>query len=304
LKSPAEAQFVGVTEMDRGLRVDASLISIMIIVLISSGLVVFSFAREKIDSPVVVLKNIHPTKLYSQASVTTRDRMDFSLSLAAREDVETLEIQYTTLVQVNPVFVDPNQTLEGTVGEIAEGIAPIRALIQETSNDLVPHDVLEAEGSVKNLSYEGLFYDFPLLRLYADPAISGTVYTSYLVFHNATHVTYFEGISDFFINRLGGYVEVELPEGDEMKSSIESLRIRRDDNVTSYSSADDAPAGWKDIEDTPPFGRVVFREVKKHETFSIDFTIEIPRRPQKMAAQVVRIYADGELVDMAVNLME
>ena len=289
--------------MGKGLRIDSSLISIMLIVLISSALIVFSFAREKIDSPVVILKNLYPSYLHHQASVTTRNRMDFSFSLAARRDIDTLEIQYVTLVQTNPVFIGGNQTGE-TVEEIAEEISPIWELIEATENERVPHEVLPAQGSIKNLSYSGIFYDFPLVRLYNDPSTSGQVHSSYMVLENETGILYFEGISDYFLFRLGGFVDLDLPEGDELKSSISSLRIRRNDEVTSYSSAIDAPSGWLGMEETPAFGRVIFTDVNKDDIFSIDFTIEIPKRPQKWSAQVIRVYADGELAEMEVNLVE
>jgi hypothetical protein len=289
--------------MGKGLQIDSSLISIMLIVLITSALIVFSFAREKIDNPVVILKNLYPSVLYSQASVTTREKMVFSFSLAARRDIETLEIQYVTLVQTDPVFTGGNQT--GTdLREIAEGISPIGNMIEATGNDLVPYEVLEAEGSVRNLSYPGFFFDFPLTRLFNDPQSSGQVYTSFLVLENGTDIVYFEGISDFFLYRLGGFVDVDLPEGDEQKSAIASMRIRRNEETTSYSSATDAPSGWQGMEETPEFGRAIFKDVVKHDTFTIDFTVEIPRRPQDWSAQVIRVYADGILVGMEVNLVE
>jgi hypothetical protein len=288
--------------MAKGLQVDASLISIMLIVLISSALIVFSFAREKIESPVVILKNLYPSILYSQASVTTRERMDFSFSLAARRDIETLEIQYVTLVQTLPVFVGGNQTGD-TLEEIASGISPIKRMIEATENDLVSNEVLAVEGSIRNLSYSGIFLDFPIIRLFTDTSSSGQVCSSFLVFENGSDILYFKGISDFFLYRLGGYVDVDLPEGDEQKSAISILRIRENDDVTSYSSAIDAPSDWLGMEQTPDFGRVIFEDVVKHDTFSIDFTVEIPRRPPMWSAQVIRVYADGELVDTEVNLV-
>jgi len=293
---------LGSGEMKKGLQIDTSLISIMLIVLISSTLVVFSFAREKIESPVVILKNIYPSVLFSQASVTTRERMDFSFSLAARRDIETLEIQYITLVQTLPVYMGGDQTGD-TLEEIAKGISPIGKMIEATENDLVPYQVLSVEGSIRNLSYSGIFLDFPIVRLFNDPSSSGQVYSSFLVFENGTDILYFEGISDFFLYRLGGFVDVDLPEGDEDKSAISILRIRKNDDVTSYSSAIGAPSDWLGMEQTPDFGRVVFEDVAKHDTFSIDFTVEIPRRPPMWSAQVIRVYADGELVDTEVNLV-
>jgi len=275
----------------------------MLIVLISSALVVFSLAHEKIESPVELLKNVFPKKLFSEASVTTTERMDFSFSLSARRDMKLLEVQYATLVQADPVFVTGAQP-GGSLREIAQGILPIRALIDETENSYVPYEAIEVKASYRNLTYDGLFYDFPLVRLYSDPDTSGQVYTSFLILRNGTDIIYLEGISDFFLNKLGGFVGVEFPGGKELRSAISSLRIRRNENMTSYSSAVEVPDGWKDIAETPPFGRVTFADVLRNDTFSVDFTVETPKRPQKMSAHVIRVIADGKVCEVAVNLME
>jgi len=285
------------------LRVDSSLVSIMLIVLISSALVVFSLAHEKIESPVELLKNVFPKKLFSEASVTTTERMDFSFSLSARRDMKLLEVQYATLVQVEPVFVTGARP-EGSLEEIAQGILPIRALLDETENSYVPYEAIEVKASYRNFTFDGLFYDFPLVRLYSDPDTSGQVYTSFLILRNGTDIIYLEGISDFFLNKLGGFVGVEFPGGKELRSAISSLRIRRNENMTSYSSAVEVPDGWKDIAETPPFGRVTFADVLRNDTFSVDFTVETPKRPQKMSAHVIRVIADGKVCEVAVNLME
>ena len=289
--------------MRERLRVDSSLVSIMLIVLISSALVVFSLAHEKIESPVELLKNVFPKKLFSEASVTTTERMDFSFSLSARRDMKLLEIQYATLVQVEPVFVTGARP-EGSLEEIAQGILPVRALLDETENSYVPYEAIEVKASYRNFTFDGLFYDFPLVRLYSDPDTSGQVYTSFLILRNGTDIIYLEGISDFFLNKLGGFVGVEFPGGKELRSAISSLRIRRNENMTSYSSAVEVPDGWKDIAETPPFGRVTFADVLRNDTFSVDFTVETPKRPQKMSAHVIRVIADGKVCEVAVNLME
>lgn len=289
--------------MRERLRVDSSLVSIMLIVLISSALVVFSLAHEKIESPVELLKNVFPKKLFSEASVTTTERMGFSFSLSARRDMKLLEVQYATLVQVEPVFVTGARP-EGSLEEIAQGILPIRALLDETENSYVPYEAIEVKASYRNFTFDGLFYDFPLVRLYSDPDTSGQVYTSFLILRNGTDIIYLEGISDFFLNKLGGFVGVEFPGGKELRSAISSLRIRRNENMTSYSSAVEVPDGWKDIAETPPFGRVTFADVLRNDTFSVDFTVETPKRPQKMSAHVIRVIADGKVCEVAVNLME
>jgi len=275
----------------------------MLIVLISSALVVFSLAHEKIESPVELLKNVFPKKLFSEASVTTTERMDFSFSLSARRDMKLLEIQYATLVQVEPVFVTGARP-EGSLEEIAQGILPVRALLDETENSYVPYEAIEVKASYRNFTFDGLFYDFPLVRLYSDPDTSGQVYTSFLILRNGTDIIYLEGISDFFLNKLGGFVGVEFPGGKELRSAISSLRIRRNENMTSYSSAVEVPDGWKDIAETPPFGRVTFADVLRNDTFSVDFTVETPKRPQKMSAHVVQVTVDGKVCEVAVNLME
>ena len=289
--------------MREGLRVDASLVAIILIVLISSALVIFTLAREKIDSPVVVLKNIYPEVLYTQASVTTRERMDFSFSVAARRDIETLEIRYATVAQSQAFFPGGNRT-SGTLEGAAMEIAPTMELAGATDNERVPYTTVDVDASVGNLNLTGLFIDFPLVRLYNDPSLSGLVYSSFLLLENDTELIYFEGVSDFFFNRRGGYVDVDIPDEDRNKSSIATLSIRRNDEVTSYSSTMGAPSDWKKVEDAPDFGIMVFSNVAKDDMFSVDFTIETPKRPAGLLAQVISVYADGELVETTVNIME
>jgi len=290
--------------MRERLRVDASLVSIILMVLISSALVVFTLAQEKIESPVVVLKNVYPKKIYSEASVTTKERMDFSLSLAARRDIKTLEIQYATLVQVDPVFAAEGVDLKRPLPELAREILPIRALMDETENPYVPYEAFDVKASWRNVTYDGLFLDFPLVRLYSNPKMSGQVYTSFLILRNATDIIYFEGISDFFLNRFGGFVGVEFPGGKEPASAISSLEIHRNADKASFSSAQPLPEGRREMAEAPDFGRVTFTDVLRYDTFSVDFTVETPRRPAKMSAHVIRVIADGSTCEILVNLME
>jgi len=286
--------------------VDASLVSIMLIVLISSGLIVLTLAGEEVRSPLVLLKNIHPERLYAFGSVSTKEKMDFSLGLLARGEFSTLEIQYTTLLQAEPSFVQENLTLsEFTAPQIAKMIRPVAILMSETDNDLVPYEEVEVHVVKGNRTYEGVYYDFPLVRMYSSPFLSDKVYTSFLILRNGTEPLYFAGYSEFFLKRFGGFLDIQRPlDAPEIASSILKLRIWRNDNATSYSSATDAEEGWRSIDQLPEFGRVVFRDVGKNERFSIDFTIEIPERPVGMIAQVIRIYADGEMVEKIVNLVE
>jgi len=285
------------------LKVDAGLVSLMLIILITSGMVVLTLAHEKVESPVLVLKNTYPPRLYTMASVTSKEKMDFSFSVTARRRIGRLQIQYSTLAQGEPVFV--GEKPEGASPEdIGLSITPISELFKWTENEQVPNEIIPVEVKYGNRTLEGAFFDFPMLRMFTAPDLSGLVFTSFLVLKNNTDVLYFEGISDFFFNRLGGFVEVELPEGVEVRSSIESMRIRRNNNVTSFSSAPELPAGWKPIEDLPSFGTIGFSDVEEDETFSIDFTIDTPKRPRGLIAQVVRVYADGDLVEIVVNLIE
>lgn len=288
------------------LPVDASLVSIMLIALISSGLIVLSLAGEEVRRPLEVLKNVHPERLHAFGSVTTKEKMDFSLGLLARGEFRTLEIQYATLVQANPSFTQENLTVSGlSAPEIASMIRPVAILLAETDNELVPFEEIEVQVVKGNRTYEGVFYDFPLVRLYSNPSLSDKVYTSFLILGNGTQPLYFAGYSEFFLKRFGGFLDIQRPLGaPEITSSIQKLRIWRNDNATSYSSAEDAQEGWRSIDELPDFGTVVFQGVRKNERFSIDFTIEIPERPSGMIAQVIRIYADGEMVGNVVNLLE
>ena len=214
------------------LKVDAGLVSLMLIILITSGMVVLTLAHEKVESPVLILKNTYPPRLYTMASVTSKEKMDFSFSVAARRPIGRLEIQYSILTQEEPIFAG-EEPEESSPEDIGRSIMPIKELFKWTDNEQVPNEIIPVEVKYGNLTLRGAFFDFPMLRMFTSPDLSGLVFTSFLILKNNTDVLYFEGISDFFFNRLGGFVEVELPEGVEVRSSIESMRIRRNNNVTS-----------------------------------------------------------------------
>ncbi len=288
--------------MRDSLGLDASLGSIILIVLISSALVVFTLAQEEVESPVTILKNQYPSRIYSQASVTTREKMDFSFSVAARKKLARLGIQYVTLVETDPVPgpLNPSSSWEGILGNISA----LKALTKESGNPYLETEVRSIEVEHGNWSYEGVFYDFPVVRFYASPECSDQVLTSFLMLKNETHVLYFEGISDFYIHRLGRYYGISLPQEERNRSSIDRMKIRRNQEVATYSSAQDAPPGALPITEVPEKGRVVFDDLEEHDTISIDFTIEIPRRPSGLSAHLIRIYADGQPVEMRLNLVE
>ncbi len=285
------------------LRVDAGLLSLMIIILVTSGMVILTLAHEKVKSPVLLLKNTYPPKLYTMASVTSKERMDFAFSIAARRPIGRLEMSCTTLSQAQPTFVSGSAQGDSPK-DIGMSIRPIEELMKRTENKFVHNEILPVEVTYGNKTMKGAFFDFPTLRMFTSPEISGLIFTSFLVVKNDTNVLYFQGISDFFFNRLGGFVDVELPAGVQVRSPIESMRISSDNNVTSYSSAPELPVGWRPITDLPSFGTVRFSHVPEDETFSIDYTIDTPKRPRGLIAQVIRVYADGDLAKIVVDVIE
>ncbi len=289
--------------MKEHMRIDSGLVSIMVMVLMTSGLVILTLAREKVGDRVVVLKNTHPETLREYASVQSGDRMDFSFGLLSRANARMLEILYCTMVQTGNLSVEQAEVTASSLRARSEAIGAIATMIEETQNQFIPHLVLDLVVEMDGASYPAVFYDFPLVRLYADSSLSGLVCTSFMVLQNGTNLLYFEGYSDFFLNRLGGF-DVKLPGGQEVRSSIASLRIRRHGHTSSYSSSAIAPAGWQPMEDSPGFGRVEFEDVKKNEELSVDFTIETPTRPKGMIAQIIRVYIDAELAVTVANLVK
>jgi hypothetical protein len=282
------------------LSVDSSLAAILVMVLVTSGLVVLTIAGESIDDVIVILKNDYPEVLRAQASLTSSERMDFSFGVLSRSDFTSLEIQFSILAQQELPW---NASIEGSLEDIALSVEVVSGLMSETRNTIVPFETVSVGVGLESV-VDAIFLDFPLVRLYTDPSLSSEVRTSFLLLRNGTEVLYFEGCSEFFFNRLGGAFDSLLPGGTPVRSSIEKLRIWRDEAVVSYTSAPVLPTGWKDIYESPDFGRVVFEDVKKNERLSVDFTVETPERPVGMIAQVISVYADGKLLAREVNLME
>ncbi len=283
-------------------KIDPALMSVMIMALVTSGLVVLTLAREPIAEKIVLLKNEFPEILVPQASLTSSDRMDFSFAVLSRHEFSRLEIRYSILAQSE----GPSRNLSSgeSLSDLARDTVPISALVNETENQFVPSDVLDVLAEYRGRSLPGLFYDFPLVRIYSDESLSGDVQTSFLLLQNGTQVLYLEGPSDFFFYRLGGFKEVKLPGGGEIRSSIARLRIWRNEQAETYSSEARVPTGWRDISESPGFGTVLFEDVAKNERFTVDFTVETPERPPGMIAQVIRVYGDGELYLTQVNLIK
>ncbi len=280
---------------------DSGLVSVFVIVLITSGLVVLTLAGERVEDRIVILKNDYPEKLLPQASLTSSERMDFSFGLLARSDFTSLEIQYSILTGEE---LPSSASTDGSLDGVASSVQVISSLIKETGNQIVPFDRLPVDVKWGDGRLEGLLLDFPLVRLYTDPSLSSEVRTSFLLLRNGTDVLYFEGTSDFYFNRLGGSFGFLLPGGTPLRSTIDKLRIWRDEEVLSYTSAPVVPAGWLDIHESPDFGRVIFQDVRKNERLSVDFTVETPERPAGILVQVIRVYADGELLHMETNMIE
>lgn len=285
------------------LSVDSSLAAIIAIVLITSALIVLTIAKEDVEERYVILKNEFPERLKAQASLTSSEEMGFSFGILLREDFTSVEIQYSILSQ-GELPSPTNASMDGGLEDVVASVPAVSMLVNETGNDIVPYHKKEVEAEHGDEQLEGLFFDFPVVRMYTDPSLSSGVRTSFLFLENGEEVLYFQGCSDFFFNRLGGLFGFILPDGTPVRSTIEELRIWRDEEATSYTSAAVVPSGWKDIYESPDFGIVTFEDVKKNEKFSVDFTVETPERPAGMLAQVIRVFADGELLHLQINLIE
>jgi hypothetical protein len=285
------------------LSVDSSLAAITLIVLITSALIVLTIAKEDIEERYVILKNEFPERLKAQASLTSSEKMGFSFGILLREDFTLAEIQYSILCQRELPSLT-NASVDSDLEDIAASVPAVSMLVKETGNDIVPFSKEEVEAEHGDEQFEGLFFDFPVVRMYTDPSLSSGVRTSFLFLEDSEETLYFQGCSDFYFNRLGGLFGFVLPDGTPVRSTIEELRIWRDEEATSYTSAAVVPTGWKDIYESPDFGTVAFEDVKKNEKFSVDFTVETPERPAGLIAQVIRVFADGELLHIQINLIE
>lgn len=243
---------------------------------------------EKADLGLEIIKNKYPAVVRT----SEQQKHTFVINVIAREDFEEVKMKFSVLRISEPVFVDLEvaEREDATLEEIADEIAPIKTCL--SAGKTTPG----FEKEILSFNYNGteveaLMYDFGQVIAAGQsvPDISKAP-TCYLLWRDKEgNLTYFQGSSDFFLNR---------------NETIESLVVSYNDQETTYRSAKEV-AGSIDvptIAEGPQIGTVVYHEVEKDDRMYVMFAVNTLSAPgHKGMIQLVRIYGNGQLVTFAAN---
>jgi len=180
-----------------------------------------------------------------------------------------------------------------TLKEIAAEITPIKTCLSAGRSSPMGYEEQTVEVEINGTTYGALMLDFGEVIAAGQP-VSDLSFapTSYVLWMDKQgNLTYYQGGSDFFLNR---------------NQSIESLVISYNDNETTYRSVKEAAGSLNlpTIAQAPRLGTVKFEQVKKDDRMYVMFAVNslsVPAHTGMM--EIIRIYGDGELVSYRLNMM-
>lgn len=283
------------------MRIDRRLIGVLVISLIVGTLVSLYVIRERIETPINIIDDSHPSRALGGTSELDQDK--YGLAFICREDLKQVAVNFAVLMEVNVTggvgSVDPEGAGE-TIPEIANrmelladaGLAPETEIIDVT-----------IDGQVGSL----VVYDFRSKLNMVLPAMGASQFpTVHAVFLDKSDriVKQFEGVSDFFLFR---------------GTSLDSMEITVNTNKSVYVASEDEAETQEDvepIENAPAQGRIIFREMKRNDRISIVYRVasrsgEYPlilrkRLKGKNLIQLVTFEINGEVArdKILVHVME
>jgi hypothetical protein len=207
-----------------------------------------------------------------------------------RKDVLELEIRFSFLH-----FSPPPETENNLSG--FENYMDVGAVEKVIGEDLLVIDVFEAELDGQPVPNTIHVLDLSRSLFPFSPTDSADSISSvYAYIQQGDNMSYYRGISDFFYDR---------------EYNLDYLFLAHGDNETAFSSGGEAGAS---ITQAPEGGVVVFRNLKIGDVVVIEFSVfpRIDHMPERTwdknygrkIIEVVRAYADGELVISVANTVE
>lgn len=272
-------------------RIDRGFVGVLLIAVVISTVIMGFVTVEKAKSGIEVLKNKYPLAM----KTSVQERHTFVVNIIARKSYEEVKLKFSCVSKAKPVFADRNITKKPgvTLKEIAAEITPIKTCLSAGRSSPVGYDEQIIEVEINGTTYEALMMDFGEVIAAGQP-VSDLSFapTSYVLWMDEQgNLTYYQGASDFFLNR---------------NQSIESLVISYNDNETTYRSVKEA-AGSLDVPtlaQAPRLGAVKFEDVRKDDRMYVMFAVNslsVPAHTGMM--EIIRIYGDGELVTHRLNMM-
>jgi hypothetical protein len=289
-----EREYKGKPQKSKGrvemVKFDRGFLGVLLIAVVISTIVMGFVTVEKFDLGIEIIKNKYPLSI----KTSEQSRQTFVLNVIARKAYQRVRIKFGVLRRMDPPFMDPNVTERPDVSlhYLASQITPIRTCLSISKASPVGFQNETLEVDVNGTEYTGLFYDFgQIISAGQENLDLSSAPTCYLLWRDGDgNLTYYQGSSDFFLNR---------------NESLESLTISYNDEETNYRSSKD-PAGGDipTVAEAPSVGIVTYDEVKKDDRMYVMFAVNSLSVPEhKGIVQVIRVYGNGELVDYVTNFI-
>ncbi len=271
------------------MKIDRGFVGVLLIAVVISTMVMGFVTVEKADVGLEIIKNKYPATL----KTSVQERHTFVINVIARKDHEEVKLKFAVLRVADAPLADPNITKrEGvTLDEIAADIAPVKTCLSAGKSSPVGFERQMLEFYYNGTDVEALLYDFAevVAAGHSVPDMSLAPTTFLLWVDEDDQLKYFQGSSDFFLNR---------------NESMESLVVSYNDEETTYRSAKEV-TGSVDIPtiaEGPVLGTVKYEDVQKDDRMYVMFAINSLSVPEHDGMiQLVRVYGDGELVAFEAN---
>lgn len=263
--------------------------------LILSTLLILTIAGERADEPIEILENDYP-------KILSRGQTTFSLSLVARRDFETIQVQFTS---ATPVAVDVTDLVDprreygpgDEAGDVFDNMLKYDWFRNRTKGLGIAPESYSRSLTVGATDFHAEVVDYSSVMAYlvGHDATLGVPLVYIAMMNEAGDYHYLEGFSEFIV----------APE-----RNIKSLSISHNDNETKYVVEDRIREGsdllpvWE-----APRGILEFRQVKKDDTVTAIMTVEPLYIPSALGSdlalvQMMKIYLDGELYgDPIINVV-
>lgn len=273
--------------MDRGL------LGTLLVCLVASSVLVMLLLGERARSSLTILKVEYPDRF--STGVLSR----FALNLLARKDIEDLVVRYSYLYRVSGPAIDELLKTDGFNQSVLSDQDPYKflrlpkgmvPLMQELPEDVwfetqratVPYTYRD-QFQTREVGLSIRFYDFSRMVQWSPASASPGIYAASTAFAllsiETGNISYFQGTSDFYLNR------------DDSTSDIE---MGKDGEASLYLNPKmrEISGEFAHVNNGPPFGTARFGGLRKGQRAYLSFTtrdIVVP------AIQVIRFWINGEL---------
>jgi hypothetical protein len=253
------------------------------------------FLGERTASPITILKVEYPERF------GPGEPNRFALNVLARKNVEDLKIEYSYLRMADVDLMEKLYQMDGFNESVIEDDNPEEFLLipSETKDfiDNLPGEVGFMTQKVE-LPYEYRkdmqimktdltlrFFDYRKMLQWAPdtaiPDIFGATSSFAVLSLPEGNVSYFYGVSDFYLNRPDSMSDFEFGK-NESTSLFLNPRIR------------EVSGDFLHINRAPELGTVEFGSLEKGQRAFMSFTTRDIKLP---AIQVVRFWVNGELIE-------